>query len=150
MTARSKPVAFAVSQTPRLPVPERDHRPAALWPFTVAVLLTGAIALYAVHTINADTAPPVIVQAVAPELPTFSIRLDAVLYLPTETATPLPLPTKAPTMIVTINDCDPTKPEPGRECVWPKPNPTATALPYCPRPSGGWCVWPVVQEWRYP
>lgn len=77
--------------------------------------------------------------------PTFEVNVNAVLTLPTATATVLPTanPTTAPTIPVTINDCDGPQ-DGGQPCLMPFLTPAPTALPDCPANPGQWCAWPIV------
>jgi len=79
-------------------------------------------------------------------MPTLEVNVNAVLQLPTATATLTPRPTEpASTLTPTINDCGESAP--GKLCQVPfPPQPTATAYPSCLRMEslepGSFCMWP--------
>lgn len=114
---------------------------------TVAWLLSMLFGIWAVESLPDPAQTRVVVLAATREAaPAQTVVVQAVLQLPTATATARPKPTTAAsTLTPTINDCTRT-PEPGHLCQVPyPPPPTPTPYPDCALMAslkpGAFCEW---------
>lgn len=113
---------------------------------TAAYLLALAFGTWWVRSLPDAETRVVVLAATREAAPAQTVVVQAVLQLPTATATARPKPTTAAsTLTPTINDCTRT-PEPGRLCQVPyPPPPTPTPYPDCALMAslkpGAFCEW---------